>query len=83
MFLALTTTLIATLRLSKLLFVFGATLEAPDAWSKAMMALPARQWGHSDWGSEDGADPAPKCLPRYSPNPRNTFLRQRDSIIKE
>lgn len=58
MFLALTTTLIAKLRLSKLLFVFGAALEAPDVWSKATMDLLAPRWGHSDWGSEDGADPA-------------------------
>lgn len=41
MFLALTTTLMAKLRLSKLLFVFGAALEAPDVWSEAMMDLPA------------------------------------------
>lgn len=84
MFLALSTTVIAKLRLSKLLFVFGPAPEAPDIqWSKAMMDLPAPQWGHSDWESEDGTDSAPKCLCRYSPNPQNTFLRQRDSIIKE
>lgn len=41
MFLALTTMLMAKLRLSKFLLVFGAALEAPDVWSEAMMDLPA------------------------------------------